>query len=156
MTSLIKQFLTLYLLSLTYSSLAINNLDRNTESDWTNYFNNDSIEINYKYIECKYGNAFDQEYIVFQIINKLDIDISVVFVEKLWYDDVCINCEHYKDEHRKTIILHAKEEKTGECEKNNSLKIFSRFTNKIEDMPIIGVKKISSLTKFELDNIDIK
>ena len=156
MKSLIKQFFILYLLSLSYTSFSINDLDKNIESDWQNYFSNDSVELNYKYIECKYGNAFDQQYIVFQIINKLDIDISVVFIEKLWYDDVCINCEHYKDEHRKTIILNAKEEKTGECEKNNSLKIFSRFTNKIEDMPIIGVKKISSLTKFELENITIK
>jgi len=156
MKSLIKQFFILYLLSLSYTSLAVNDLGKNIESDWQNYFSNDSIELNYKYIECKYGNAFDQQYIVFQIINKLDIDISVVFVEKLWYDDVCINCEHYKDEHRKTIILNAKEEKTGGCEKNNSLKIFSRFTNKIEDMPIIGVEKISSLTRFELENITIK
>lgn len=156
MKSLIKQFFILCLLSLSYSSLAINDLDKNIESDWQNYFSNDSIELNYKYIECKYGNAFDQQYIVFQIINKLDIDISVVFIEKLWYDDICINCEHYKDEHRKIIVLNAKEEKTGECDKNNSLKIFSKFTNKIEDMPIIGVKKISSLTKFELENITIK
>ena len=156
MKSLIKQLFILYLLSLSYSSLAINYLDRDIDSDWVNYFSNDSVEINYKYIECKYGNAFDQEYVVFQMINKLDVNISVIFIEKLWYDDVCINCEHYKEEHRKTIILNAKEEKTGGCLENSGLKIFSRFTNKIEDMPIIGVNKISSLTKFELENIEIK
>ena len=76
--------------------------------------------------------------------------------ELLWYDDKCINCEQYNPEFRKEIAIKAKNILVGDCNTNNSLKIFSRFADKIEDLPVIGVEKIAVLTKFELKNIILK
>jgi hypothetical protein len=42
----------------------------------------------------------------------------------------------------------------GKCNINNDLRIFSKFTSRIEDMP--GINKINALTKFELTNLKIK
>ena len=41
----------------------------------------------------------------------------------------------------------------GDCDIQDNLRIFSKFSDKIEDMP--GIKKIVELTKFKLKNINI-
>jgi hypothetical protein len=41
----------------------------------------------------------------------------------------------------------------GNCSENNALRVFSKFTEKLEDMP--GIDKITTLTKFELENLKI-
>ena len=57
------------------------------------------------------------------------------------------------DELFKSITLKANQFKEGNCERNNPLTIFSKFSEKLIDMP--GVSKIVELTKFELKKIKI-
>ena len=81
-------------------------------------------------------------------------DINVSWYNESWYDKKCINCSDEKsDEDFNKVYLKADEEVLGNCIDQNSLRIFSKFSDKIENMP--GIKKIVKLTKFELKNINI-
>ena len=51
-------------------------------------------------------------------------------------------------------MIDADQSLVGQCNFHSNLKIFSNFSEKLEDMP--GVNKIVRLTKFELKNITIK
>ena len=138
--------------SLCYSS----NLFSNNPRGWETCFDNDSVKIEFTYVDCEYVEVFDQELVILRIINKLDTEAVISWKEELWYDDQCVNCNQDNVEYIKTTTLKAKEKLEGDCDTNNNLKIFSKFTDKIEDLPILGVKKIAALSRFELKNISIK
>jgi predicted DCC family thiol-disulfide oxidoreductase YuxK len=72
---------------------------------------------------------------------------------KIWYDNSCRNCEQDSPEFRKVIRVEKEEILYGKCGDNNALQLFSKFTEKLEDMP--GVDRIVTLTKFELENLKI-
>ena len=72
---------------------------------------------------------------------------------KIWYDESCINCEQDSPEFRKEIRIESGKTMEGNCSEHNALRIFSRFTENLENMP--GVDKIITLTKFELENLNI-
>jgi hypothetical protein len=125
-------------------------------NDWELYYSDNQIKIEYTYQNCEYTEQFNSEYVVFKITNTTNQNITVEWQEQLWYDDICSNCEQDNIESRKIINLEAEERLEGECNINSNLKIFSKFLDKIEDLPILGVKKIATLSRFELKNITIK
>ena len=123
-------------------------------TEWTTYYESDEITITFTYLNCEYQEQFNQEYLILRIQNKSTNDITIDWQEQLWYDNKCINCEHNSLEFRKEIIVKAGETISGDCTTYNNLRIFSKFTEKLEDMP--GVDKINTLTQFELKNINIE
>tara|TARA_B110000196_G_C20989351_1_gene587393 strand:+ start:407 stop:841 length:435 start_codon:yes stop_codon:yes gene_type:complete len=123
-------------------------------NDWTTYSENDTVKIQWKYKNCIYSDHFDSEYVILEITNKINKELTIDWQGQLWYDDKCINCETVNEENRKQIIIPAASVTEGKCITNNSLRIFSKFTENLDKMP--GVNKITALTKFELTNIKIK
>ena len=123
-------------------------------TEWTTYYESDEITITFTYLNCEYQEQFNQEYLILRIQNKSTNDITIDWQEQLWYDNKCINCEHNSLEFRKEIIVKAGATIRGDCTTYNNLRIFSKFTEKLEDMP--GVDKINTLTQFELKNINIE
>jgi len=123
-------------------------------SEWTTYYESDEITITFTYLNCEYQEQFNQEYLILRIQNKSTNDITIDWQEQLWYDNKCINCEQNSIEFRKEIIVKAGATIRGDCTTYNNLRIFSKFTEKLEDMP--GVDKINTLTQFELKNVNIK
>tara|TARA_B110000003_G_C16548446_1_gene495621 strand:- start:213 stop:659 length:447 start_codon:yes stop_codon:yes gene_type:complete len=121
--------------------------------EWQTYMQNDSIMIEYVYQNCEYLEQFNSEYVLLKITNITNQDIIVKWEENLWIENKCINCETISSENRKQAKILAKSAKIGECNKNNSLRIFSKFTEDLEKMP--GINSIISLSKFELVNIEI-
>lgn len=124
------------------------------QSVWETYFEDEKIKIEYKLLNCEYTDFFNQEFVILQITNKSNNKISVEWQEQYWYDNICNNCEQESNEFRKKTIVNANETVIGQCNFHSNLKIFSKFTEKLEDMP--GVEKIVVLTKFELKNITTK
>ena len=124
-----------------------------TEDDWILYFENDKCIIEYKKQNCIYEDFFNQEYIILQLTNKTNEKLTVSWNEERWYDNICSNCEQETEEYRKITIVNANQILVGQCNFHSNLKIFSNFSEKLEDMP--GVNKIVKLTKFELKNINI-
>lgn len=124
-----------------------------TEDGWILYFENDKCIIEYKKQNCIYEDFFNQEYIILQLTNKTNEKLTVSWNEERWYDNICSNCEQDTEEYRKITIINANQILVGQCNFHSNLKIFSNFSEKLEDMP--GVNKIVKLTKFELKNINI-
>ena len=147
---------TLPAILIAFFSLFTSNSMGSNPTEWEIYFENDTVKIEYTYENCEYAETFNQEFVILRIINKLNSELVIVWKEELWYDDICANCEQDNIESRKVINLKAGERLEGECNINSNLKIFSKFTDKIEDLPILGVEKIATLSRFELKNITIK
>ena len=123
-------------------------------SNWTTYYSDSEIKIEYQYTNCEYPERFNQEFVILKITNLTNNDINVSWYNESWYDKKCINCSDEKsDEAFNKVYLKANEKVLGNCIDQNSLRIFSKFSDKIENMP--GIKKIVKLTKFELKNINI-
>tara|TARA_B110000003_G_scaffold266224_1_gene292917 strand:- start:728 stop:1174 length:447 start_codon:yes stop_codon:yes gene_type:complete len=137
-----------------FTSLVSITLSASNPTDWETYFENDTVKIEYKYQNCEYTQQFNSEFVIFKISNLTNNTLSLEWNEQLWYDGNCVNCETDSEENRKQITILPTSITKGICNMNNPLRIFSKFTEKLEDMP--GVNKINALTKFELINLKIK
>mgnify|MGYP000135500668 FL=1 len=147
MNKLAKYFLiTSFLLS---SFLATANGGNN----WEVYYENTQVKISFCQLQCDFDGQFNQEIVVFKIENFSAQAITVQWDSKIWYDNACINCEQDSPEFRKVTRVEKGKTLEGNCSENNALQIFSKFTENLEDMP--GVYKITTLTKFELENLKI-
>ena len=121
--------------------------------NWITYYDDSSLLIEYQYQNCEYLR-FNEEKIILKITNKIDKDILLRWKEELWYDEACVNCDQENEnENFKSINLKANQTLNGNCDRDNTLTIFSKFSEKLIDMP--GVNKIIELTKFELKKINI-
>ncbi len=143
-----------YNLVLAFIILASSNLSASNTNSWKTYFENDSVKIEFNYQNCEYIEQFNSEFVILKITNYTNKDLNIEWISQLWYDKNCVNCETKNHENRKEIIISANTNSEGKCNINNNLRLFSKFTEKIEDMP--GVKKINILTNFELTKIKIK
>jgi hypothetical protein len=109
--------------------------------------------IAYQKETCDFDNQFDQEFIFLKIENLTSHAILHQWDSKLWYDESCINCEQDSPEFRKEIRIESGKTMEGNCSEHNALRIFSRFTENLENMP--GVDKITTLIKHKFKNINI-
>ena len=141
-------------ITLAFITLVSTTLSASNPADWDTYFENNSIKIEFAYQNCEYIEQFNSEYVIFKITNYTNKNLTIQWEDQLWYDENCINCETNNAENRKQITILASSSSEGKCNINNNLRIFSKFTSNLEDMP--GVNKINTLTKFELTNLKIK
>lgn len=129
---------------------SINSIAQNT-NEINPYFENNEIKIEYRYETCIYLERFDSEYVFLEITNKTDDELKISWQEELWYNEICINCEHESPEFRKEVIVLGNTIYSSDCNNLKNTSIFSKFTEKLEDMP--GINTIIPLTKFELKNL---
>ena len=123
------------------------------KTNWEIYYEDTKVKISYQKQDCDLNNQFDQEFVFLKIENLSSQSVTLQWDEKIWFDESCINCEQDSPEFRKVISIESGGILEGNCKEHNALRIFSKFTEKLEDMP--GVDKIIKLTKFELRNIKI-
>jgi hypothetical protein len=123
-------------------------------NNWTTYYSDNDVKIEYQYTNCEYSDRFNQEFVILKITNLTNNNLSISWVNESWYDNKCINCsENRTDEALNEIFVPANQVVIGDCDIQDNLRIFSKFSDRIEDMP--GIKKIVELTKFKLKNINI-
>jgi hypothetical protein len=120
-------------------------------ADWETYFENDTVKIEYTYQNCEYTEQFNNEFLIVKISNLTNNELIIEWKEELWYDDDCINCESGSDEFNKTVTIPENTTIEGDCLTPNALRIFSKFTEYLTDMP--GINKITILTDFQLENL---
>ena len=142
-----------YPITLAFITLISTTISASNPADWETYFENDSIKVEFAYQNCEYTEQFNSEFLIFKTSNYTNQILTIEWEEQLWYDENCINCETDNNESRKQIKIPANSTLVGKCNKNNSLRIFSKFTEKLEDMN--GVNKIVALSKFDLKNLTI-
>ena len=123
-------------------------------NNWTTYYSDEVVKIEYQYTNCEYSDRFNQEFVILKITNLTNNNLSLRWVNESWYDKKCINCsENRTDEASNKVLIPANQLVVGDCDIQDNLRIFSKFSDRIEDMP--GIKKIVKLTKFKLKNINI-
>ena len=147
MNKLTKYFLIITLLLSSFLATAFSG------SNWEVYYENAQVKISFIHLQCDFDNQFNQEFVVFKIDNLTSNPLLVQWDSKIWFDESCINCEQDSPEFRNEIRIESRKTLEGNCSENNALQIFSKFTEKLEDMP--GIDKITTLTKFELENLKI-
>ena len=138
-------------LGIAFISLCSSNLFASNANDWTTYFDNDTVKIEYTYQNCDFSSTAKQEVIVFKFTNLISQNILLSYKADIWHNDVCTNCEQESEESRYTIQIPSNETITTNC--NNEWKefaIFSAFITNDEKE-----KRYVSLTKFELKEITI-
>ncbi len=140
----------LLIISICLSSVLASGMNKN---NWEIYYEDTKVKISYQKQDCDLNNQFDQEFVFLKIENLSSQSVTLQWDEKIWFDESCINCEQDSPEFRKVISIESGGILEGNCKEHNALRIFSKFTEKLEDMP--GVDKIVKLTKFELKNLTI-
>tara|TARA_B100001059_G_scaffold33731_1_gene27051 strand:- start:8002 stop:8457 length:456 start_codon:yes stop_codon:yes gene_type:complete len=144
---------------LTISALVLSlifNISTNAISpnNWTKYYSDNDVKIEYQYMNCEYSDRFNQEFVILKMTNLTNKNFSISWVNESWYDKKCINCsENRTDEASNKVLIPANQVLVGDCDIQDNLRIFSKFSDRIEDMP--GIKKIVKLTKFKLKNINV-
>ncbi|MAJ13046.1 MAG: hypothetical protein CMD09_03455 [Flavobacteriales bacterium] len=130
------------------------NTHAESPNNWTNYYSDNDVKIEYQYVNCEYSDRFNQEFVILKITNLTSSDLLVKWVNESWYDKKCINCsDNRTDEASNKVLIPANQVLVGDCNIQDNLRIFSKFSDRIEDMP--GIKKIVELTKFKLKDINI-
>ena len=130
-------------------------LQANTTDNWTNYYSDNDVLIEYQNLNCEYSDRYNQEFVILKITNLTNNQISVSWNNESWYDKKCINCSvDDTNESYNQVLIDANKFVTGNCSTQNNLRIFSKFSDSLANMP--GVKKIVKLTKFKLKNINIR
>ena len=123
-------------------------------NNWTTYYSDNDVKIEYQYTNCEYSDRFNQEFVILKMTNLTNHNLSISWDNESWYDKKCINCSENKtDEASNKVFIPANQQVRGDCDIQDNLRIFSKFSDRIEDMP--GIKKIVELTKFKLKNINI-
>jgi len=140
----------LLIISIFSSSVLASGMNKN---NWEIYYEDTKVKISYQKQDCDLNNQLDQEFVFLKIENLSSQSVRLQWDKKIWFDESCINCEQDSPEFRKVISIESGGILEGNCKEHNALRIFSKFTEKLEDMP--GVDKIVKLTKFELKNLTI-
>ena len=144
---------------LTISTLVLSlifsiNTHAESPNNWTTYYSDNDVKIEYQYVNCEYSDRFNQEFVILKMTNLTNNNLSISWVNESWYDKKCNNCSDNSTEEALTeIFVPANQVVIGDCDIQDNLRIFSKFSDRIEDMP--GIKKIVELTKFKLKNINI-
>ena len=141
-------------LTLVLSLIFSINTQAESPINWTNYYSDSEVKIEYQYTNCEYSDRFNQEFVILKITNFTDKNFSDNWINQSWYDNKCVNCDEDRTNESYTeVIIDANQILTGDCSTQNNLRIFSKFSDSLENMP--GIKKIVELTKFKLQNINI-
>jgi len=115
-------------------------------ADWTTYFKNEKVEIQYQYADCHdEHNGIHQQKVFLRFVNLSNQKEEVSFTKELAFSN---GKTSNADARIFTVQLNANEEKTGDClnKTDNALYLFSKQLN----------FSSTELRKFELKNISIK
>ena len=84
-------------------------------NNWTIYYSDNDVKIEYKYTNCEYSDRFNQEFVILKITNLTNNNLSISWVNESWYDNKCINCsENRTDEALNEIFVPANQVIIGE------------------------------------------
>ena len=89
---------TLAAVCIAFISLYSSNLFAVNPNEWTTYFDNDTVKIEYTYQNCDFSSTAKQEVIVFKFTNLISQNILLSYKADIWHNDICTNCEQESEE----------------------------------------------------------
>lgn len=104
------------------------NFKEQKPNDWTLYFENEKVTIEYRFVECDPEIGFDNESIIFRYTNHTEGKLALNWHMHLYYNGTCRTCTS-PQEYRYELIVGPNEPATGTCsmEGNIPMKVFSKF-----------------------------
>jgi len=119
-------------------------------TNWTVYFEDNSIKIEYRLSDCDPEIGYDNQSILLRVENKTGQSVELKWHSNLYYDGECKTCD-YEYEHISVFNLTANQIVEGDCSlySDRYLKFFVRFND-------ADYQKGSVLTGFELGNLTIE
>ena len=120
-------------------------------NQWTEYYSNEKIKIEWGYQVCDFSSTASQEMVVFKFTNLTDEYITLSYTQKITMNNSQENSEQNKEEFRKIITLKKNENISTNCE--NIWKEYNIFSAFIDNMT---QEKYTYLNKFELENLTIE
>lgn len=140
--------LVLSLINLQLNAQDLIELKTNKPTDWTTYFSNEKVTIEYRFMECDPEIGFDQEAVVFKYTNHTEKKLTLNWHMHLYYAGVCRTCNS-TDEYTYELTIGHVEPSIGDCsnEGNYTLKLFSKFIDP-------AYTKGAQLTAFQFANLE--
>jgi hypothetical protein len=148
---MLRFIFTLAIFTIVFTPVISQNAQIAKNYEWTEYYNNDGIRIEYKFSECIHeSEGYFREFVLIRIINTTDSHAIVDWDYVMFYEHRCVNCDMNSTEHHRTIELAPNSSTEGSCTygEPKTLKIFSKFLN--YEMPD------AILSNFQLENITIE
>lgn len=117
---------------------------------WMEYFSNDQLTIEYKFVECDPEIGFNEEKVILRMTNHTADELKLDWHVLLEYNQVCKTCE-FPDEYGYHVFLKPNQSKEGDCSIHSEayeFKIFSKFMDS-------RAKETDVLTSFTLSDFVI-
>ena len=98
---------------------------------WVEYFSNDQLTIEYKFVECDPEIGFNEEKVLLKMTNHTADELKLDWHVLLEYNTVCKTCD-FPEEYGYHVFLKPNQTKEGDCSIHSEayeFKMFSRFTD---------------------------
>ena len=100
-------------------------------NNWTTYYSDNDVKIEYQYTNCEYSDRFNQEFVILKMTNLTNNNLSISWVNESWYDKKCINCNDDKDgESFNEVLINSNQVVVGDRLSIYNL-IFTVFNNSL-------------------------
>jgi hypothetical protein len=126
------------------------NTDEGNPENWTEYFSNDQITIEYKFVLCDPEIGFDQEQVILKMTNHTSDVLKIDWHILLEYNQVCKTCD-YPDEYGYHVFLKPNQTKEGDCSIHSEAFEFKMFSKFMDDR----AKQKDILTSFTLSDFTL-
>lgn len=126
------------------------NTDDANADVWTEYFSNNELTIEYKFVECDPEMGFNKEQVLLKMTNHTADELKLDWHLLLSYNQDCKTCD-FPDEYTYHVFLKPNESKEGDCSIYSEafeFKMFSRFLDN-------RAKQKDVLTSFTLSDFVI-
>lgn len=126
------------------------NTDDPNNQDWTEYFSNDQLTIQYKFVECDPEMGFDKEQVLLKMTNHTADELKLDWHLLLSYNQDCKTCD-FPEEYTYHVFLKPNESKAGDCSIYSEAFEFKMFSRFLDDR----AKQKDVLTSFTLSDFVI-
>ena len=129
---------------------SVNCKQADKSGQWSDYFSNDQLTIQYKFVSCDPEIGFDQEEVILKMTNHTNDELKLDWHILLEYNNECKTCD-YPEEYGYHVFLKPNQTREGSCSIHSEafeLKMFSKF---LDDR----AKQKDVLTSFALSDFQI-
>lgn len=117
---------------------------------WVEYFSNDQLTIEYKFVECDPEIGFDKEQVLLKMTNHTADELKLDWHVLLEYNQECRTCD-YPEEYGYHVFLKPNQTKEGDCSIHSEAFEFKMFSKFLDDR----AREKDVLTSFTLSNFVI-
>lgn len=124
--------------------------DADKSGQWAEYFSNDQLTIEYKFIACDPEIGFDKEQVILKMTNHTNDELKLDWHLLLDYNNECKTCD-FPEEYTYHTFLKPNQSKEGDCSIHSEAYEFKMFSKFLDDR----AKQKDKLTSFTLSEFTV-